>query len=316
MKPMFSLLSPAGARARLSTLIFHRVLPVADPLFPGEVHAQQFDQICSWLKHWFNVLPLDEAVERLVNASLPARALAITFDDGYADNYEVALPILRRHSLQATFFVATGFLDDGCMWNDQIVETIRRSRSSVLDLTGLGLPGIEFLDLKDIEQRRSAIETLIGAIKYLPVPTRLKLCEELSVRAKVEIPADLMMSSGQVVALRQSGMQIGAHTVTHPILATLDPIEAKTEVAQSKRELERLLSEEVCLFAYPNGQPGSDYKPADVDMVRSLGFKAAVSTTWGAARQDTDLFQIPRFTPWDRTRIRFGARMMHNLWAR
>ena len=65
MKLLFSLLSPAGRRARLSVLIFHRVLPVPDPLFPDEVDVRRFDAICAWMRQWFNVLPLGEAVERL-----------------------------------------------------------------------------------------------------------------------------------------------------------------------------------------------------------------------------------------------------------
>ena len=70
----------------MSILVFHRVLALPDPLFPGEVDAVRFNRICSWLADWFQVLPLDQAVRHLRAGSLPARALAITFDDGYADN--------------------------------------------------------------------------------------------------------------------------------------------------------------------------------------------------------------------------------------
>ena len=103
MRPLFSLMSPAGARARLNVLIFHRVLPQPDPLFPGEVDAAAFDTMLGWVKSWFNVLPLDEAIARLADGSLPARAAALSFDDGYADNHDVALPLLRRHGLPCSF---------------------------------------------------------------------------------------------------------------------------------------------------------------------------------------------------------------------
>ena len=126
MFPMiFRALQPPGPRGRLHTLIFHRVLPQRDPLFPGEVTAQDFNAICRWLKAWFHVLPMDQAVQQLREGSLPSRALAISFDDGYADNHEVALPILLQHGLPATFFVATGFLDGGRMWNDTVIEAVR-----------------------------------------------------------------------------------------------------------------------------------------------------------------------------------------------
>ena len=124
-KHLFEWASPAGTKARLQVLIFHRVLPVPDPLFPDEVDARRFDELCGWLKGWFNMLSLDDAVARIKTGTLPTRAACITFDDGYADNYQVALPILRRHGLTATFFVATGFLDGGRMWNDTVIESVR-----------------------------------------------------------------------------------------------------------------------------------------------------------------------------------------------
>ena len=106
-------LSPSGTRARLSILIFHRVLPEPDPLAPELPDRVRFEQILQWLKSWLNVLPLDQAVRRLSTGTLPERAASITFDDGYADNCTVALPLLLKHGLPATFFIATGFLDGG-----------------------------------------------------------------------------------------------------------------------------------------------------------------------------------------------------------
>ncbi len=110
VKAIAHLLSPGGIGARLSILIFHRVLSQTDPLFPGEQDIHRFDQVLSWVSRWFNVMALDDAVSRLRAGTLPARAAAITFDDGYADNASNALPVLQRHGMEATFFVATSFL--------------------------------------------------------------------------------------------------------------------------------------------------------------------------------------------------------------
>jgi hypothetical protein len=116
----------AGADAKLSILIYHRVLPVPDPLFPTETTVESFDAQLGLLKSLFNVLPLPEAVARLKAGTLPARAASITFDDGYADNFTRALPILQKHGLHATFFIATAYLDGGRMFNDTVIESIRQ----------------------------------------------------------------------------------------------------------------------------------------------------------------------------------------------
>lgn len=307
-RPLFHLLSPAGPNGRLSVLIFHRVLPEPDPLFPDEMHSQQFDEMCAWLASWFRVLPLDQAVEHLKVGTLPARSACITFDDGYADNFHVAMPILQRHGLTATFFIATGFLDGGRMWNDTIIETVRRCK----DLSVISNAARQSVS-PTVEERQSAITTLINQIKYLPVTERVRMTEQLAKSAEVQLPDDLMMTSNEVKAMRKGGMQIGAHTVSHPILARLTDAQARQEIGDSKIFLESLLGERIGLFAYPNGKPGEDYTPQTVEVVRSLGFDAAVSTQWGASTATDDPLQIKRFTPWDKTQLRFGVRLLRNL---
>jgi peptidoglycan/xylan/chitin deacetylase (PgdA/CDA1 family) len=308
--------SPGGAGGRLSILIFHRVLREADSLFPGEVDRMRFDRICRWLKRWYRVLALDEAVELRAQGRLPSRAISITFDDGYADNHDVALEVLRTHGLSAAFFVATGFLDGGRMWNDTVVESVRGCPEPVIDLTDLGVPGLGRFTVDTLLERRSAIASILVAIKHLPPSLRQGAADGIAERTGVALPSDLMMTSAQVRALADAGMVIGAHTLTHPILASLSDDMARHEIEGSKRVLESLLQREVSLFAYPNGKPGQDYLPRDVAMVREVGFRAAVSTAPGATRCWDGLeFELPRFTPWDSDRWKFALRLLRNLSA-
>jgi peptidoglycan/xylan/chitin deacetylase (PgdA/CDA1 family) len=309
-KLVLSALSPGGQRGRLSILIFHRVLPTPDPLFPDEVDAARFDELLTWLRHWMNVLPLDEAVRRLKAGSLPPRAAAITFDDGYADNRTIAMPLLQKHKLSAAFFISTGFLDGGRMWNDTIIESVRGTK---LDSLACKTAGISPLALGTTEQKRSALTTLINGIKHLPSTQRAEAVAEVAESSAAMLPNDLMMSSAQVRELRDGGMVVGAHTVSHPILARLEFVRAQEEVATSKHVLEALLGEKLGLFAYPNGKLDADYCGEHVGLVKSLGFEAAVSTNWGAAGAGCDLFQLPRFTPWDKDAGRFGLRLASNL---
>jgi peptidoglycan/xylan/chitin deacetylase (PgdA/CDA1 family) len=305
--------APQGEGGKLSIVIFHRVHGRPDPLFPNDPDRNRFDKICRWLKCWFNVLPLDEAVSALRELRLPARALSITFDDGYADNHNHALPVLQALGLSATFFIATGFIGGGRMWNDTAVESIRRCTLSELDLRDLDLVSVDKLDLSDIVARRKSLARLLDATKYLPPRQRDDVVAMVSKRAAVHLPDDLMMSREQLQAMAKSGMVLGAHTVNHPILAKIDDGTARTEILVSRCQLQEWLQRDVTLFAYPNGRPELDYLPRDVALAQELGFQAAVSTSPGANDASTSLFELRRFTPWDRSRWGWGVRLAINL---
>ena len=293
----------------LSILVYHRVVADPDPLAPEQVCAEEFDSQLGVLSRWFNVLPLREAAARIREGTLPVRSACVTFDDGYADNVTVALPILRRRGVPATFFLATGFIDGGRMWNDSVIEAVRAMPGDTLDASCIGL---DTLDISTVDLRRAAIARALPALKYLPLEERQRLVEELASQAPRSLPSDLMMTTEQVRQLSASGMETGAHTVTHPILARLDPERAESEIRDSKHRLEAITGKPVAVFAYPNGKPGSDYHSGHVGMVRSLGFEAAVSTAWGVANAASDPFQLPRFTPWDKTPGKFGLRLLQN----
>lgn len=311
-KALIHAMSPAGSNG-LSILIYHRVLARKDPLFPAEVDSADFDHQVGLLRSMFNVIPLIDAVRHLRAGTLPARAACVTFDDGYADNAEVALPILQRHGVHATFFVATSFLNGGRMWNDTVIELVRHAPAGVIDATAIGLGSHA---VGTIAERQQAIGALIGQLKYLPVDARLVQVNRLVALVDVALSEQLMMSSAQVRQLHDAGMEIGGHTVHHPILARLDSAHARTEMLEGKLALEQITGAAVRLFAYPNGKPGVDYLAEHVAMARELGFEGAVSTAWGASKQAPDPFQLPRFSPWDRSPMKFALRMARNLSVR
>ena len=308
-KIIFRLISPGKSAGCLSILIFHRVLSTPDPLFPDEPDVARFDLMAGWLKEWFNVLPLDVAIRRLFAGELPSRAAAITFDDGYADNWLNAVPILLKHDLHATFFIATGFLEGGLMWNDMVIESIRGTLNPELDCSFLDLGAVA---VGSTEQKQLALKRIIPAVKYLPGALRTEAVGRLAEECHATLPDTLMLSKTQLRELRHAGMSIGAHTVSHPILARLDTASAREEIAASRDTLSHLLGERITLFAYPNGKLGADYLPAHAEIIRSLGFDAAVTTNRGASSLGSDCFQLPRFTPWDISRWRYALRLMMN----
>ena len=309
---------PAAALAlrtgpQLSTLIFHRILPETDPLFPNEVTAQRFDRMMAAVARSFRVMPLVQACQLLEQGRLPARALSITFDDGYADNEEIALPILKRHGLPATFFIATGFLDGGRMFNDTVIECLRHTRLDELDLQCWGLGK---LPSATVEQRRGAIGKVLPYIKYLDLQTReVALAQLWDACGKPALSETLMMKRVQVQSLHAAGMEIGAHTVNHPILtATVDAV-AREELRSGRDALQDMVQAPVTSLAYPNGRPDADYDLRHVKMAKELGFARAVSTSKGVCGPGVDLYQLPRFTPWDTSLPAWMARLVLNLKA-
>ncbi|HJT52156.1 MAG TPA: polysaccharide deacetylase family protein [Nitrosospira sp.] len=307
---LLRLFSPGDLGRRLSILIYHRVYLQQDAIFPNESTAEVFDRQIRLLTACFQVMPLGEAIEGLRSGKLPPRAACITFDDGYADNVEIALPILQKYGIRATFFVATRFLDGGRMWNDTVIELIRRAPGEILDLSRIGLGRFE---IKSIPQRRQVIHHLLHELKYLPLESRQSAVEAMCALIPAVLPNNLMMTSDQLRELHNSGMEIGAHTASHPILARMENNAASADIAIGKEVLEGIIRARVRFFAYPNGKPGRDYLPDHVTMVKKLGFDAAVSTARGAAGKESDPYQLPRFTPWDRRPIRFAFRMAQNM---
>jgi hypothetical protein len=166
--------------------------------------------------------------------------------------------------------------------------------------------------ISDNASRRAAIDLLIAHLKYRPMQERLALVQQLAAVIGATLPKDLMMEPAQIKRLHAEGMEIGGHTVNHPILTVLDEEQARAEIVGGKRRLEDITGAPVRLFAYPNGKPGEDYGPRDVALVKAAGFDAAVSTVAGVADRHSDFFQLPRFTPWDRSPRRFGLRLLAN----
>ena len=284
------ILSPRGSRARLLIFTYHRVLERQDPLLPDEAHALTFERQMDWLGSYCRVLPLAEAVTRLVEGTLPDRAACITFDDGYANNHDIAVPILLRRGLPATFYVTIDAVERGIMWNDLVIEAVRNRGCSSAEAV-------------------RQIATTLEQLKYLPLEERWMAAADLYAEVGDSTPPRLMMSADMVRSLAAAGFEIGAHTVNHPILAQQTQQAARREILDSRDWITSLLGAPPKSFAYPNGRPGRDYDETHARMVQEAGFESAVSTYWSCARAGTDRYQLPRVSFWDHTSTRFWLRI-------
>ncbi len=294
----------------LTVLIFHRVLEQRDDLLTDVPDVAQFYDLMCVVRDCFNVIDLEEGARGLSSGSLPPRAASITFDDGYADNARVALPILHRLGLTATFFITTGYLDGGRMWNDTVIESVRRWREPEMNLRSLGLGSHTVATAAD---RRAAIDALLVRLKYMDHGQRNETVDIIEELCGCELPDSLMMTTGQVRELAKRGMAIGSHTVSHPILSRIGMRAVEREIAESKDTLQSITGTDVRLFAYPNGRPNTDYRLEHVELVQKLGYRAAVSASIGVASLRSDRYQLPRIAPWHWDARGFRRQMLHNM---
>jgi peptidoglycan/xylan/chitin deacetylase (PgdA/CDA1 family) len=251
----------------------------------------------AYLASYAHVCSLEESVERIKVDDITDNAIVVTFDDGYQDNFLNAFPILKEYSIPATFFLATGVIGSGCsLWHDRVFSAFRETRTTELRNFGTQRQGYS---LRTIQDRLVAQCQILKFLKSLNEEERLfwigRLREELCVGDTEEAP-DLMLTWDQVKIMHASGMAFGSHTVTHPILSRLSPVQVREEVCVSKRMIEENLGVSINTFAYPNGRPG-DFDRVTKNILQESGYTCAVSTIFGANALDQDLFELRRGGP-------------------
>lgn len=303
---------PSGADGRLNILFYHRVLLEPDPLTPELMDAATFERQIKALASVFTIVPLEVAVEQLYSGTIKPLTLSISFDDGYMDNHEIAAPILKKHKLHATFYLTSGFMNGRLMYNDQILETIRRLPTGKYDFSWLGLS--EF-SISDVTSRRKLFLSLVASVKYLSSEQRDAVCNRLVAMVDGKLPLNVMMRAEHILNLHRSGMSIGGHTVDHPILLGLNDKDACSQIVRNRDDLADIIGEKPRLFAYPNGKPGFDYDTRHVGMVRDAGYSSAVSTSLGTAIRESDRFQLPRLSPWESSNAWLLVRIARMAWT-
>ncbi len=315
MDPLVSLAKGLGlgSKQRIIILNYHRVLASLDPFIPEEPDSRLFERQIEWLTSHFPVVSLPQALDDLDHGRIKEPTVVITFDDGYRNNTEIAIPILQRHKIRAAFFVVSDTLNNGIMWNDVIAESFRLTEQTQFSLN-VANKTINFY-LTDLITRRQQSEHLIQTVKYLPAPERHSFIDKLQIQLGVEgrLPQDLMMTTEQVKMLVDAGMTVGAHACTHDILTSLTIEKAKHEIFNSKQQLEKITECSVDFYAYPNGKLGSDYTVEHARLVESAGYRAGLSTQWGAIKAGDDRYQLPRLMPWHSSQIGFHMNIIKAL---
>ncbi len=264
--------------------------------------VEVFRSVCALLAADYRVISLADLVEAVSrNQSPPANSVVITFDDGYASNYELAYPVLKEFDLHATVFVTTGFLDgEDVMWFQRLDLALGRTQRQFLDWQINGKTLRLFLGTRELRQQ--SLILLIPEFKRLPF---VEVCAELTClehALEVASPscADLPkpmrpLTWDMACDMSLSGhIDIGGHTHTHPILSRCDMMMARSEIATCRDRIFAEIGDYPTAFAYPNGKE-VDYTRETLLLVREAGFKCACTTINGRVDENASPFQLPRY---------------------
>ncbi len=288
-------------RGRGVILTFHRVRPFAPPT-PGyapnrllEVEPDFFDAALALVRHLgFEFVSLAEARRRLVEGG--PRFAAVTFDDGYRDTRDFALPILEKHAAPAAVFFATGFLDRSArLWWLELEEALRRLDVATVEIDGRALA----VEARTPAAKTAAFERIYWALRARPEEELLAATGALARAAGVssaEIADQLFMDWDEAAAFTQRPLvAAGAHSRSHRMLAKWPEAEALAEMAGSKAALEQRFDRAVDAFAYPVGDPTSAGR-REFTLARQAGFACAVTTRPGMlyAEHAAHLWALPR----------------------
>jgi peptidoglycan/xylan/chitin deacetylase (PgdA/CDA1 family) len=277
-------------------LMYHAVvrtpLEVFDWCFITE---SKFEAQLDCLMRTFNIVPL-AAVPRLLRSGPARPTAAITFDDGFLNNFEVALPILRRASVPAAVFICPDFVDsEEILWYCRLNRALAETPLAEVEWNGA------LLDLSSPQARALASSRLQAELKGRSPSELLENVEEIlkNLRVPERKPETdspyRMLTSTAIRSMQETGLiAFGAHTMSHAILRQLPSTERRTQIEASIAAVEKLSRRRCNLFAYPNGQ-ASDYDEECIRIVAAAGIDAAVTAIPGFNNAQTPVLELRRF---------------------
>jgi len=294
---------PIVEAGRAVVLRYHRVGGSKGEPLPLAVTPEEFDAQLAFLKERCEVVTARTVAEAIVEERvLPPNAVAITFDDGYEDNFSIAFPILRKHGLTACFFLTAGWIETSrVLWWDRLREYLREAARERYEPVGHeklpkpvahAIAGANLLHpLGVVALERELVAALRGLNRP---PDELEALVERIAEAygcgEVDPEPYLPMNWFQAELLRDGGMEIGSHTMSHVRLTTVAADAAYQELEQSKRLLEEKLGTAIDLLAYPAGDHNRDV----MDLAAEAGYEAAFITEAGSCRHGDDPLALRR----------------------
>jgi peptidoglycan/xylan/chitin deacetylase (PgdA/CDA1 family) len=298
-------------------LKYHRMRPAGREVsssqaggeFSAGIGARQFEAHLRLITRWFKPIPMAEMGWAVAEKkALPDKAVALTFDDGYRDNYEVAYPLLKRYGVPASFFVCPGLIDSHQgFWWDEIYALVERTTATELHIGKIlpvsGLPSGRqdgALSLSTGQQKIAAGERLVAQGKQLSPQMLTIFLERLNEAIGVHIDADFrqqtLMNWDEIREMHRNGMEIGSHTMTHPMLTQVSESVMRTELSEARARIAEVLGTAPAGFVYPSGA----FSPTARNIVKETGHIYACTSQSGFIGGTADPHLLPRVNVSDR----------------
>lgn len=299
---LLALLRRARRRERCLALRYHAVAAggAAASVYAGPditIPQRLFAAQMRFLQRAYVPMPLAAVIEAIAHgAAPPAGAVVVTLDDGYADNYHHAFPVLRALAMPATVYVATEPIDDGpALWTSELRAAVLASRAAALRVE---IGGGHAFALGDPAARQRAIKELTNVLVPVDAALRRRILatirHELGVNGSLDL-SGVMLTSAQIREMHQAGITIGAHTQTHSNTTLMTAEQARAEIAGSRERLEAIIGAPVPDFAYPNtGGRYPHFNQTVAAVVRDLGFRSGVTSRPGVIVAGSDPYVLPR----------------------
>lgn len=285
--------------SKVSILMYHGIisepLKIADPCM---IDVADFRAQMQHLKKHFDVVSLSEAHRKIRENSIDRRTAVITFDDGYQNNHDLALPVLEELQLPATIYLATKYVGtSSSIWTARLQHAFAETRKRSVTWRG------QSYALATAELATESMQAIKAELKSSPNAELMKLvdqlCAELGVSDSQNLPIGSpyrMLDLASIKRLQDSRLiDLGAHTHCHFILSQIGNDMQEEEVRMSKSQVESLTSTPCTSFAYPNGQT-TDYTSDTVSIVRKCGFETAVTTVNGRCDAQSERLEMPRLS--------------------
>jgi peptidoglycan/xylan/chitin deacetylase (PgdA/CDA1 family) len=278
-------------------LNYHRIADLTSD--PYCVAPNTFAQHLDYIRRMCQPMHLLDMVDAVQQGALPKRAVVITFDDGFVETLYQAYPLLARAQIPATVFVIAGDIDrPPRSWEDWLEQVLFQSKSlpSRLRLSVRG--EIHEWSIVGTEQRQRAHGSICQLLQPLTAAEQLDAVHDLAAWAGVcgnDHPSYCAMTSAELCQLTRDGLvELGAHTLTHPILSALPADAQQTEIISGREVLQSVIGRPVLTFAYPHGQE-TDFTDETARIVKTAGFRLACTTIPGAVERGADLFRLRRY---------------------